>query len=34
MVEEINVWYDREGNYIEVLFEKKMDTLKRRKTML
>lgn len=30
---EIRVWYDKEGDYFEVLFEKKQDTSGRRKTM-
>jgi hypothetical protein len=34
MGKEINVWYDKEGDYLEVLFEKKGATLKKQKTTL
>ena len=29
----IKVWYDKEGDYLEVLFEQKKDILKRQKMM-
>lgn len=29
----IKMWYDKEGDYLEVLFEQKKDILKRQKMM-
>jgi hypothetical protein len=34
MEKEITIWFDKEGDYLEVMFEKRRDTLKRRRMML
>jgi hypothetical protein len=33
MAEEIRVWYDKEGDYLEVLFEKKPVISRKQRTM-
>ena len=33
MRKEIKIWYDKEGDYLEVIFERKPDTLGKRETM-
>jgi hypothetical protein len=33
MGEEVKVWYDKEGDYLEVLFEKKQAISRKQRTM-